>query len=1137
MATSIGRGQLTLTDLNDVIASNVAPENPVEGSLWFNKEDNSLYVYNNGSWILASPELQIGGRNLVINSTFNNGMTDWTNSYEVLTPEDDKPTSSILRIASVGYTSARYAQTWSREIPMSINPNNTYTLSFDIKIDDLTALADTDVIFSIRTFAVKGKTSSSDSAWEKTIKKSDIANKITNGKWYRHCVTFQPTASEYIRVSPYLTMNGVVYYREIKLEVGNTATDWTPSPEDVATKLSSITETLGNMANDNIIDYSERQVIKDKLTNILGYVIVDNISELPTSTVNDQATNGKGSFYFVRKNATMSGLPTSNEKYIAVETQYNNLKIYLESMSPKPWDVSEANKGQIITIDKSVFRDKWLQYYKAEQDLANATADQLKKNVDNVSVGGTNWASNGNFEYDIRKSLWASSYVGDIHEIVDISTETPPFHYAYHVRQDTNGLAGIFSPSIWKDESANAMLNKEITISFWLKYQNITQGISAINAGRFGELIIVGENDNGEKKYLYLKVNFKDIITGSNMTWEKYSSTARIVMPDGATKITGINFKHGIENGTGEFWTTGIKIEIGNKATDWSQCPLDIQARLTDVEFKVTPDGIFTQVSQSQAFNAAMTSKQDLRDYSFENGVSLWKKDKELTTALEGTIQNGQGNFGSNAIQLTGDSSGFYGKMIPVNTNHVYKVTFRVKQLVDPTTAGLSKVYAGVAAYDANKQPLVTQTFGLHRYCAVHDQPITVADGWQEYTGTISLEGDDDYSQFITGTKYAVPVFIVNNSGGDGVALVDYCTLEDISEVEALGAEIDTVKQSITPSGITTVISQSDFYNQYLNDLEGKADSSKLGDYATQDQLKEVQDGIGGAINDGIANLNIDQVYATKQELQQTATDFTAKFTATGGLNLIKNSIGYADFDFWTGVDGNMQTIQNTSLDSLGFGSGFYSPVGTTASHAIQEIVVVPDQTYSLGFYMDKTVDNTSSSWAGIDILNEDGSILQFTGIGTNGGTTSGWQSFSYTFTPTTATIKVRITIGGYASATLTGLMLNIGDIPLQWSLATGETYNTNVRLDINGIRVSQLETLSDGTKQEVGYTQITPEEFAGYYDLDGTGNFDKVFYLNGDETVTKKFIATDEISMGSLKIIPVTSTNYNGWAFVPKRR
>ncbi|MGG1746850.1 hypothetical protein ABDI04_05560 [Bacillus licheniformis] len=665
MATHIGRGQLTLTDLNDVIASSTEPSNPSEGSLWFNKNDSTLYIYNNGSWILASPELQIGGRNLVVNSTFNNGTTDWSGKYQILEPEDDKSTSRIMHIQVEGSEVDRYSQSWCKEIDMSINIDKQYTLSFDIKVEDLSIINEEDTLFSIRTFNERGKSASGDAVFEKTIKKKDLPE-LQNGKWHRHSLTFSPTAGEYIRVGTYLTRNGSVSWREIKLEIGGKATDWSPAPEDVASSITDITETLGNMANDNILDYSERQLIKDKITEIIGYVILDTDQEMPPTSLLDQSINGKGSFYSARKNARMSGLSSDNQAYISLEEKYNNLKAYLEGLTPiKPWDIVVENKNLNIYVEKNEFRTNWLEYYNAERNLANATADQLKKNVDDISVGGTNYASNGSFSYDIKKSLWASHYVGNTVEVIDISTETPPFHFALHVKNTYKVNGGIFTPAIFEGEAANSLKDEEITISFWLKYQDIVQGDIATDAAYFGRLIIEGEDDNGNKSYLYPRVSLAtnssgyEKVTGTNTEWAKYYATHKIALPVGAVKITKISFTHGMIRCTGEFWTTGIKIEIGNKVTDWSQSPSDLEERISKTEFKVLDDQIISTVTSSPAFSNAIDDQISNTSIGGRNLARNSNFTKELTYWRN--WQNISGTRGIKDItDLSGFTKGFY---------------------------------------------------------------------------------------------------------------------------------------------------------------------------------------------------------------------------------------------------------------------------------------------------------------------------------------------------------------------------------------------------------------------------------------------------------------------------------------------
>jgi hypothetical protein len=111
------------------------------------------------------------------------------------------------------------------------------------------------------------------------------------------------------------------------------------------------------------------------------------------------------------------------------------------------------------------------------------------------------------------------------------------------------------------------------------------------------------------------------------------------------------------------------------------------------------------------------------------------------------------------------------------------------------------------------------------------------------------------------------------------------------------------------------------------------------------------------------------------------------------------------------------------------------------------------------------------------------------------------------------------------SDATFTDNMLAIGDLKKQWTQANGEIMNTQVNFNVDGILVKSSVYLGD-------YTIMSPLEFAGYSNINGT--ITKVFSLNKDVTFVKKLEADDEIKMVPIKIVPVTSGDLLGWAFVP---
>lgn len=183
--------------------------------------------------------LNIGGRNFLYNSTWNLGKTGWEatgSNYTIVDPEADKPNSKILKIVSSSTTSQ------DASVPFPIVAGKEYTISFDMKIDSL--LNTSALLFTLRSFTDKSITNSqANSAWYKnliTFKDVTVA-----GQWVRYSFTFTPTAGSWLRVIPYNASNsgtgGVdAYFREIQVELGNKASDWMPSPDDVNGEMNRV---------------------------------------------------------------------------------------------------------------------------------------------------------------------------------------------------------------------------------------------------------------------------------------------------------------------------------------------------------------------------------------------------------------------------------------------------------------------------------------------------------------------------------------------------------------------------------------------------------------------------------------------------------------------------------------------------------------------------------------------------------------------------------------------------------------------------------------------------------------------------------------------------------------------------------
>ena len=265
-----------------------------------------------------------------------------------------------------------------------------------------------------------------------------------------------------------------------------------------------------------------------------------------------------------------------------------------------------------------------------------------------------------------------------------------------------------------------------------------------------------------------------------------------------------------------------------------------------------------------------------------------------------------------------------------------------------------------------------------------------------------------------------------------------------------------------------------------------------------------------------------DEVAENYTEIHQTINNITTTIQESGGANVIYNSVGYD-----TATDGSLIDWETTgtahsvtSPESMSYGaiSGNQITLGS-ASKIVQRITVDgTGKEYSLSFKAKKGSVGTAT----ISLTNEQDSFIielpddeQFT-----------WEDFSIApFIPTMSYLDVSIeTDDAVADFAITDLIINSGNSTVPWVQASGETLNTQVAITRNGVKVKSSVYSGD-------YVEITPLEFAGYSTASGSSQ--KVFSLNRDVTTVQKLHAEQQMEMPPIKIVPITSGDREGWAFV----
>ncbi|QNL29462.1 putative central tail fiber [Enterococcus phage iF6] len=441
---------------------------------------------------------------------------------------------------------------------------------------------------------------------------------------------------------------------------------------------------------------------------------------------------------------------------------------------------------------------------------------------------------------------------------------------------------------------------------------------------------------------------------------------------------------------------------------------------------------------------------------------------------------------------------------------------------------------------------------------------------------------------------------------------------------------------------INTVLGSEDFTGIF----DKKANTEDLNNLASYDDLDAMQAEYERLLKEGIAGIDFSP-YVTNTELEQLKDSFTFSVQQAGGVNMLKNSLGFSGMDFWqtqgeniadesvqfpiktsayrlygvnmreefkvgqtytitlkgtkpttqdfwvynsgdvslgrmkpvegqtdvwtliftpttvntgtprllsvyqtpqatvgactiewlrivkgveyyniTGVD----TTQNDQLAKLGFGSGFM--INRVQNATIKQAIELPEAKqglqYALSFYMNvATFGDTTGFQCGAHIYEE--GVLKYT-VGVTDATQgipSDYHLYKLVFEPESPNTVIELFVinGAQATVIISGVMYNIGNIALKWQPYPSEIYNTNVKIDINGITVKNNQT--------DGYTMITPQEFSGYARVNG--EMERIFTLNGQVTEVKMLKAEKRITMEPISVFAMNSkeTNTIGWAFV----
>lgn len=194
--------------------------------------DSTIYDTTTIVKIYDVTDLQIGGRNLVLNSNFSKDMTFWTDwgsptTREIVTINNKKWLHCVCTTSNYqGLSQNRYSVTGKKDIL----PSTKYTLSFTIYATE----AVRSTMCGIHWRDDTGIVSQNWTTFDLTTDAKRFTFTFTSSS---SCNTFD------LMIGKGSNAQELEYWiTDVKLEIGNVATDWTPAPEDALDIIQSTTE-------------------------------------------------------------------------------------------------------------------------------------------------------------------------------------------------------------------------------------------------------------------------------------------------------------------------------------------------------------------------------------------------------------------------------------------------------------------------------------------------------------------------------------------------------------------------------------------------------------------------------------------------------------------------------------------------------------------------------------------------------------------------------------------------------------------------------------------------------------------------------------------------------------------------------
>ena len=869
--------------------------------------------------------------------------------------------------------------------------------------------------------------------------------------------------------------NWTMKISNVKLEKGSIATSWSPAPEDFDNAISTVDGKLTNYSTttqmNSAIDQKANEI---KNTVSETYATKASLTTVDNKFANYSTTKAMNSAIDQKANEITSAVSETYATKTSVTDVSNNLKNNYSTTSAMNSAIKQKGDSILSTVSSTyatktsvtdVSNNLKNNYstttamnsaikQKGDSILSTVSSTYVTKtDFNNLSIGGRNFLI-GTKNPNTR--------------VVDKMFDNQTFYtYDPYATYNTKSLAEL---GLAAGDKLTVSLDYEVT-----------------KATKYGQIRV--ELTNSEYTYI-MGYAPKDITASS--TSGRYVGTLTV----DSKIINASRLRIRIDNGLWTLKISNVKLEKGSIATAWTPAPEDIDSAISAV------DGKFANYSTTSQMNSSINQKAN----EITSTVSSTYATKTSVTDVANNLKTNYSTTSAmnSAIKQKGDSI-----LSTVSSTYTTKTEFNNLNIGGRNLVKNS-AFNGTGYWSVDTGSSIDTTKKLDE-CNSLKISLTgkTENGWKggmQRNLISNVKKGDVFTvsgyYFVQDkntldSDFACELKGHNNNGGD-VSVCNYTRWNKNNCVQGQWTYfyyVATTNQNVDSLCMFPWVQKNGtvWFAKLKVEKGNKATDwspapedfddgiSNLTTRMSSAESKLTKDSLVTTIgsyyttSSDVNGLITSKGYATSSQVTQTANELTAKFTKSGGYNLIENSSGLLGaYTRWTSKGlSNFFTVNTGDVPKFLGSSCCWKAGNTTTSEQFAysyRFKIKRSTTYTLSGIL---CADGKTTGADIYVLLSDshtsvgaGDLTSFSTakLAYSIGTEQWWKKFNYTFTTgaNDLTCVIRVDNNGAKTAGAEGLIwfgdlqLEEGSVAHPWSPHPSECYTGITQISANGVKVMQ---------------------------------------------------------------------------------